>query len=391
VGDQVEVELAAQPLLHDLQVQEAKEAAAEAEAQGGAGLHLVAEGRVVQPQPADRRPQILEIGRVHREQPAEHHRLDLPEARQGLQGGLLLIGEGVADGGVGHVLDRGGDEADLAGAEDVDLGLLGPEHADLVDLVDRLGLQGLDLLAETQGPVEHPHQHHHAEIGVVPGVHQQGLERGRGVALGRRQPGDDGLQHVGDADAGLGRDHDGVRGVQPDDVLDLLLDPVGLGGGQVDLVEDRDDLMVVVDGLVDVGEGLRLDPLGGVDHQQAALAGRQAAGDLVGEIDVAGGVDQVQHIVLAVLGPVLQADGLGLDGDAALALDVHRVEHLLLHVARGEAAGQLDQPVGQGGFAVVDVGHDGEVADLVEGGGHEGPSSSTSGRDGERPIAVVDS
>jgi hypothetical protein len=39
-------------------------------------------------------------------------------------------------------------------------------------------------------------------------------------------------------------------------VADLL----GLGGGQVDLVDDGDDLVVVLDRLVDVGERLRLDP-----------------------------------------------------------------------------------------------------------------------------------
>jgi len=38
---------------------------------------------------------------------------------------------------------------------------------------------------------------------------------------------------------------------------------------------------------------LRLDALGGVDEQHGALAGGQAAGDLVAEVDVAGGVDQV--------------------------------------------------------------------------------------------------
>jgi hypothetical protein len=37
---------------------------------------------------------------------------------------------------------------------------------------------------------------------------------------------------------------DGVRGVEADHVLDLLLDALGLGGGQVDLVEDRHDLVV---------------------------------------------------------------------------------------------------------------------------------------------------
>ena len=91
------------------------------------------------------------------------------------------------------------------------------------------------------------------------------------------------------------------RGVEPDHVLDLLLDLVGLGRRQVDLVEDRHDLVVVVDRLVDIGEGLRLDALGRVDHQQRALAGGQATADLIGEVDMAGRVHQVEDIGLAVL------------------------------------------------------------------------------------------
>ncbi len=38
------------------------------------------------------------------------------------------------------------------------------------------------------------------------------------------------------------------------------LDPVRLGGGQVDLVQHRHDLVAGVERLVDVGQGLRLDP-----------------------------------------------------------------------------------------------------------------------------------
>src|SRR3712207_8028184 len=43
--------------------------------------------------------------------------------------------------------------------------------------------------------------------------------------------------------------------------LDLLLHAIRLRGGQVDLVEDWNDFVAGVDGVVDVGEGLRLDPL----------------------------------------------------------------------------------------------------------------------------------
>ena len=93
------------------------------------------------------------------------------------------------------------------------------------------------------------------------------------------------------------------RGVEADDVLDLLLHLLGLGRRQVDLVEDRHDLEVGVDRLVGVGQGLRLDALGRVDQQQRALAGAHRAADLVGEVDVARRVDQVEDVVLPVARP----------------------------------------------------------------------------------------
>ena len=84
-GDQVEVELARQPLLDDLQMQEAEEAAAEAEAERGGGLHLVGEGGVVEAELADRGAQVLEVGGVDRKDAAEDHRLRRPEAGKRLR------------------------------------------------------------------------------------------------------------------------------------------------------------------------------------------------------------------------------------------------------------------------------------------------------------------
>ena len=80
-------------------------------------------------------------------------------------------------------------------------------------------------------------------------------------------------------------------------------DPLGVGVGQVDLVDDGDDRQVVLERQVDVGQRLGLDALGGVDDQQRALAGGEAAADLVGEVDVAGGVDQVELVGLGRRAP----------------------------------------------------------------------------------------
>jgi len=80
---------------------------------------------------------------------------------------------------------------------------------------------------------------------------------------------------------------------------------------------------------------------------------------------VAGGVDEVELVGFAVVCLVHHADGVGLDGDAALALEVHGVEYLGLHLAGGQRAGQLEESVRKGGLAVVDVRDDREVADVT--------------------------
>ena len=85
-----------------------------------------------------------------------------------------------------------------------------------------------------------------------------------------------------------------------EDGLQLLDDHVGLRRRQVDLVDDRDDHEALGEREMDVGERLGLDPLGGVDDEDRALARLEAAADLVREVDVAGRVDQVEAVALAV-------------------------------------------------------------------------------------------
>ncbi len=221
-----------------------------------------------------------------------------------------------------------------------------------------------DLLAATERALENPRQHDDAAVRIEPGIEDQRLQVGFGKAFGRRHLRDDALQHLGDALAGLGADRQRVGGIEADGTLDHFLGAVHVGAGQVDLVDDGDDLEAVIDREICVGQRLRLHALGGVHHQQRALAGGQRARDLVGKIHVAGGVDQVELVFLAVARDVLHAHGVRLDGDAALALQVHGVEHLLLHLARRERSGELEQAVGQRALAVVDVGDDGEIADV---------------------------
>ena len=231
--------------------------------------------------------------------------------------------------------------------------------------------------------VDHAHVGDHAAVLVELGVEDERPRRRVEVALRRRDAAHDRLEQLLHPLAGLGGDPDRLLGVVAEQLVDLAGHALGLGAGQVDLVQRGDQLEAAVDGQVGVGERLRLDALGGVHEQQRAVAGLERSRDLVREVDVPGRVDQVQAVGLAVLGLVLHAHGLRLDRDAALALELHRVEHLRAVLARVDGPGDLEDAIGQRRLPMVDVGNDREVADVAGGCAHT--NDSRGGR-GMRPV-----
>ena len=117
---------------------------------------------------------------------------------------------------------------------------------------------------------------------------------------------DDVLQHRLDVDAHLGGDLRRVhRRRRPMMFSISSLTRAGSAAGRSILLITGQDLQVVLQGQVGVGQGLGLHALGGVHHQDGALAGGQGAGDLIVEVHVARGVDEVEGIGLAVLGLIV--------------------------------------------------------------------------------------
>ncbi len=76
-------------------------------------------------------------------------------------------------------------------------------------------------------------------------------------------------------------------------------------------------------------------------------------------------IDQVQVVLAAVGRRVFERCRLRLDRDATLALEIHRIEHLCFHFPVTQAAAALNQAVGQGRLAVIDMRDDREVADVL--------------------------
>jgi hypothetical protein len=76
---------------------------------------------------------------------------------------------------------------------------------------------------------------------------------------------------------------------------------------------------------------------------------------------MAGRVDQVKLVPVAVVGFIIEPHSVGFNSDTALAFEIHRIEHLRHHFALGEGSGGLQKPVREGAFTMVNMRNDGEI------------------------------
>jgi len=202
------------------------------------------------------------------------------------------------------------------------------------------------------------------------GVEQDAEQRFEVVAV-LRNSAVGGLGEGGDSVAGAGV-HDRevdlfIVGVQIEEelvgVVHDLLDP---GVGSVHLVDDQDDRHPCPEGLAKHEPGLGQRALAGIHQEHDPVDHGEAALHLTAEVGVPRGVDDVdRHRVGAVGRHVPHAGVLRENSDALLAFEIHRVHHPLGHLAPGAVGASLPQHgVNQGGLAVVDVGDDGDVAEV---------------------------
>ena len=194
-------------------------------------------------------------------------------------------------------------------------------------------------------------------------VEDKSLQWRLGVAYGCGYALHNGAEYVGHAYACLSRCADDFLALAAEQVYYLVFDLFGIGRVEVYLVDYGNNLEVVVDSHIQVRDSLRLYALRGIHNEQSALARGYRARDLVGEVHVPRGVDKVEHITGAVeLIPHLYS--VALDSDAALALQIHVVEHLRLHILGSHRIGIFKQTVGQGRLTMVDVSYNTKVADI---------------------------
>jgi len=75
---------------------------------------------------------------------------------------------------------------------------------------------------------------------------------------------------------------------------------------------------------------------------------------------MARGIYEVHGVIV-----VLHADRLEFDGDATLLFEIHSVEMLRIHLSFFDRAGNLKKSIREGRFAMINVGDDAEVSNVV--------------------------
>ena len=145
-------------------------------------------------------------------------------------------------------------------------------------------------------------------------------------------------------------------------LFDLVEDFEGVAAFPVHLVDEGDDRDVAHAADFEKLQRSRLDTLGGVDDHDGCIDSRQRAIGVVGEVFVAGRVENVEDIAV-----IFEGHDRGDDGDTAFALDLHPVRTGLDAVLLGlDLAGELDRAAeqqelfGERGFTGVGVGDDRE-------------------------------
>ena len=142
-------------------------------------------------------------------------------------------------------------------------------------------------------------------------------------------------------------------------VLDLLDDAEEVGSQAIELVDEDDARYLGLVGITPVSFRLRFDAAGTAEDADAAVEHLERTVNLDGEVDVPGGVDDIQ----AVLVPLAAGRGR-LDRDPALLLLLHEVGRggAVMHFTDlVDLAGELEDAFGRRGFARVDVGKNADV------------------------------
>ena len=273
-GHQIQVKFPLQPLLDDLHVEHSQKAAAETKAQGRRRFRFKGQRSIVKLELFQRIPQIRIFGTVLSINAAIHHSLGRAITGQRLRSRAVGLCDGITHPGVLHIFDGSGEIAHFSGGQ----GLTGPHaHGQQITTFQHFifsaGGHHLHLHTGGECTLHDPEIDNDAPVGVILAVKDQGPQRRLGIPLGSRHILHNILQHRRNVQSHLGRDLRCIQRRNADDILDLPFDPLRISGRQIDFIQHRQDLQIVFQRQIGIGQGLGFDALGSIHHQNSSFTG----------------------------------------------------------------------------------------------------------------------
>ena len=201
------------------------------------------------------------------------------------------MGNGIPHADIPHVFGPGNQVPHFAGGQFLFGESLKQQRAHFFHFILTAGGHEANFVPFADFPVKYSNQRHHAPVIVKTGIKNQRLQRGFRVAFRRGNALNDGLHHFIYSLAGLRTGEDDFLFVAANQFNNLMLNRIHLRVGEVNFIDDGNNHQIVINGLVQIGNGLCFHPLGRIHQQQCPFGRRQAAGDFVGKVHMPRGVN----------------------------------------------------------------------------------------------------
>ena len=214
----------------------------------------------------------------------------------------------------------------------------------------------LTRIEETHTVIRFHRTINHLEIGdnstewIEHRVKYQALQWRLRVSLWRSNTFNDSIQNLRYAVASLSRATQYLLTLTTQQIDDLILHFLWHSRVHIALIHHRDNLQVVIKSHIKVGNRLRLHTLRCIYDQQRSLASSDTTTYLVREVHVSRSVNEVEGVAL-----VVHLDSVRLNSNTTLFLQVHIIQHLILHQALVHRSSVLNQSIRQSGLTMIDV------------------------------------
>ena len=184
--NQIEVELALQPLLHNLHVEQSQKSAAKTKSESRRSLGLIAQTRVIENELLESLLEILKILRFDRENAGKHHRLDFLKPRQRLFAGFfaLVTVSPTFTSRMSFIPQITKPTSPASSCSKILRKWR--EDSELKNLVLFVRRHELDRVAGLEHAIDNPAKCHHALIGVEPRIKNERTQSGASIRFRRR-------------------------------------------------------------------------------------------------------------------------------------------------------------------------------------------------------------